>query len=425
MVNSLLKPEETDRALRGALDYARRHDYAGHSKHDALNSPVLGALSLGLRIPRICLIQGVMRAPVDLRALLGVRRVRNNKGIALFARALLDRGRALACEDDLAEARLLLDWLVGHAVNHSAQLGWGYPYPWQDLGFFAPRGLPNRVVTSFVAQALMEGYEVLQEPRYLEAVGGAVRFLLDAPTRLVDSADHLCLSYVPDERATWVVLDVSILVGAVVARYSALSGDASRLGDARRLVGYVVDKQTDYHAWYYCHPPGGSHITHDNYHTGFILDGLHAYMRHSEDYEWAEVYRKGLSFYRDRLFEADGAPRWMHDKPFPRDIHGSAQGIISFVGAARDDELGGLQYRELAHRAARWALEHMWMPELGRFAWQKTPHGLRKHDLLRWCQGWMARAMGALLLYETERARATRRDEHTPTREAVSAGVTG
>ena len=29
-------------------------------------------------------------------------------------------------------------------------LCWGYPYPWQDVGFFAPRHFPNRVVTSFV-----------------------------------------------------------------------------------------------------------------------------------------------------------------------------------------------------------------------------------------------------------------------------------
>ena len=39
----------------------------------------------------------------------------------------------------------------------------------------------------------------------------------------------------------------------------------------------------------------------------------------------------GLRFYRDRLFETDGAPRFMHDRKYPFDIHGAAQGIITFA----------------------------------------------------------------------------------------------
>ena len=37
---------------------------------------------------------------------------------------------------------------------------------------------------------------------------------------------------------------------------------------------YVVSKQTDEGAWFYAEPPSASHITHDNYHTGFILDAI-------------------------------------------------------------------------------------------------------------------------------------------------------
>ena len=44
-----------------------------------------------------------------------------------------------------------------------------------------------------------------------------------------------------------------------------------------RLVRYVVSKQTDEGAWFYAEPPSASHITHDNYHTGFILDAILVY----------------------------------------------------------------------------------------------------------------------------------------------------
>lgn len=416
-----LPPAEIDTYLSGTLEYARRRNYTGWSKHDALNSPWLNALSGGLRIPRLCLIQGVMRAPVNLRGPLGVRRARNNKGIALFARALMDRGQALHQEQDLSEARQLLDWLLANAVAGPVGIGWGYPYPWQDRGFFATRHLPNRVVTTFVAQALMEGYEVFREPRYMQAVDGAVRFLLDAPRRLHDSPDQLCLSYVPLDTIDWVVMDVNMLVAAAVARHATLTDDSHRLGDAARLVAYVVDKQTLEGAWYYSHPARDSHITHDNYHTGFILDALHDYMTFSGDILWDEAYRRGLHFYRNRLFDADGAPRWMFDKRFPRDIHGSAQGILSFVKAASDPHLPSTEYRTLAHRVARWALSHMWLTEARRFAWQRTPRGLKTHDLLRWCQGWMARALANLLRFEVERTRA--QDAHANCHGMNQAGI--
>ncbi len=414
MLTTACSTTEIDRYLVGALEHARKSDYAGWSKHDALNSPLLSALSLGLRVPRLCLIQGIMRSPVDLRGMLGVRRTRNSKGIALFARALMDRGQALGSKENLAEAGRLLDWLVEHPADFPVGMGWGYPYPWQDVGFYAPRGLPNRVVTSFVAQALMQGYEVLGDSRYLDAAGEAVRFLLDAPGRILETPHQLCLAYVPSDKVTWVVMDVSILAAAVVARHAALSGDGSRLTEARRLVAYVVDKQTDYHAWYYAHPPRDARITHDNYHTGFILDALHDYVRYTGEFRWADAYRNGLKFYRDRLFDADGAPRWMHDKPIPRDIHGSAQGVLTFLRAAGDTELGDESYRVDAHRAARWAIENLWLDDLGRFAWQRTPRGLRKHDLLRWCQGWMARALAGLLKSETDRVRSEKRVAREP-----------
>ena len=400
-----LTTEEIDRFLSGSLAYARAKDYCGWNKHDALNSPLLEALSLGLPFPRLCLIQGVMRFPINLRGLLRVKPARNNKGIALFARALLDRGRALNHEEDLAEAAALLDWLLDHPAPYPQGMGWGYPYPWQDGGFFAPRHSPNRVVTTFVAQALMEGYEVLGNGRYLEAIDEVCEFLVNAPTRIVETPDQLCLSYVPDPRVSWVVMDVSILAAAVLARRAALTGRNDHLAEARRLTAYVVNKQTEYHAWYYSHPPGDARITHDNYHTGFILDALHDYMKCTGDHEWKEAYINGLAFYRDRLFDPDGAPRWMHDKPFPRDIHGSAQGILSFVRAAEDPVWGDPAYADEARKIASWACRNLWLPGQKRFAWQQTPHCTKTHDLLRWCQGWMVRSLASLLRYESEQAR--------------------
>ncbi|HWS48185.1 MAG TPA: hypothetical protein VN636_20140 [Acidimicrobiia bacterium] len=388
--------------LDRVLGIARRVDYEGYSKHDALNAPVLERLAGSSRARRLVATQLVMRSPIDVRPMVGVHKARNPKGIALFARALLARSRLLDSDTDRAEARALLDWLVDHpspefapcdATARFTGLGWGYPYPWQDVGFFAPRHFPNRVVTSFAGQALLDGFETLHEPNYLDAAQRVAQFLLDAPKTLYEDVDHRCLSYVPDESVTWIVMDVSALVGAFVARLGAFCDDARLLNEGGRLVRYVVSKQTEEGAWFYAEPPSASHITHDNYHTGFILDAIQCYSLAARSDEFDKAYLRGIEFYERRLFEPGGAARFMSDRLYPIDIHGCAQGVLTFSLQQKHAGTGG----EQARKVLDWTLAHMWDPRSGWFYYQKRRAFRTKIRELRWCQAWMAWALACHL----------------------------
>ena len=372
---------------------AQSDRYEGYSKHDALNAPWLERVAGRYRPLRLAAIQTVMRSPIDIRPAVGVRKARNPKGISLFARALLARYRMRGDAADATEARELLDWLLEHPSTGFSGLSWGYPYPWQDVGFFAPRHFPNRVVTSFVGQGLLDAYETLQEPRYLEAGTRAVRFLLDEPKTLFEDADHRCLSYVPDERIDWIVMDVSALVGALTARLGALTSDRELAREAGRLIRYIVSKQTDDGAWYYAEPPSASHITHDNYHTGFILDSILGYQLATGSDAFAGAYERGIEFYRRRLFEPDGAARFMSDRHYPVDIHGCAQGVLTFSLQQRHFGRGG----EMAERVLEWTLANMWDPKTGWFYYQHRRLFRTAIRELRWCQGWMSWALTTYL----------------------------
>jgi hypothetical protein len=375
--------------LEQVLDTARVDDFAGWSKHDALNARWLETVAGRWKWSRLVATQAVMRSPVDVRRVLGVRKARNPKGLALFARALLARHRMSGDEQDGREAAQLLDWLVDHPSPRFCGLSWGYPYPWQDVGFFAPRDFPNRVVTSFVGQALLDGYETLGDQRYLAAAGEAVRFLLEAPKTLFEDHERRCVSYVPDDAVTWIVMDVSALAGALAARLGALRGDHTLIAEGGRLVRYVVSKQTADGAWFYAEPPSASHITHDNYHTGFILDAIQQWGRESGSEEFAGAYERGLDFYERRLFEADGAPRFMSDQQYPYDIHGCAQGVITFSLSQQHSSKGG----DVAQRVLAWTIANMWDPASGWFYYQKRRWYRTKIRELRWCQAWMAWAL--------------------------------
>ena len=393
--------------LERVLDTARHDDFEGSSKHDALNAPWLEKLAGKSRPRRLVATQLVMRSPIDVRNLVGVRKARNAKGLSLFSRALLSRYRMTGSEHYADQARELLDWLIANPAPFVAAgggelpgLAWGYPYPWQDVGFFAPRNFPNRVVTSFVGQALLDCFETLGDERYLDATSEVMQFLLHAPKTLFEDERHRCVSYVPDPAVTWIVMDVSVLVGALAGRLGALRNDDAMIEEGGRLVRYVVSKQTDEGAWFYAEPPSASHITHDNYHTGFILDAIDVYARAAKTDEFAKAYDTGIDFYRRKLFEADGEARFMSDRHYPVDIHGCAQGVITFALQQQHQGVGA----DMSRRVLDWTLANMWDPKTGWFYYQQRPlPGGRTYRTkireLRWCQGWMSWAIASHLEY--------------------------
>ena len=368
--------------------WSEQQKFRGYNKHDGLNSPILNILLGWAKWPRIVAIQSIMRSPINFRPLLGVNKTYNPKGLALFAQGSLELYQSTRNKIHLHQAEALLNVLRKiKSPGKWAGYCWGYHYPWQDPGFFAPPNTPNAVVTSFVCEAFLDGYKITRNTNYLDSVASSIEFFLNDLTILKDTSDELCLAYMPLPMSMR-VMDVSILIGTVIARYVNYSGNDKHLHTANRLVKYVVNQQTDNNAWYYTDPPGDSRITHDNYHTGFILDALSRYMDAVNNTQFINVYKRGLEFYAKQLFNNNGAPRWMHNRDYPHDIHGSAQGIITFSRHLSD-------YPGLADKIAEWAIDNMYHKD-GRFYYQETRFFKKRFTLLRWCNAWMFRALSSL-----------------------------
>lgn len=386
---SLMNTEVIKNVLSQTLERAHADGYLGYSKFDALLSP-LARVTFNFWLWRLLWTQAVMRAPINIRPFVLVPKGVNPKGVALFARANLTAHELALDPRAVERARACLDWLLAHDVRARWRFSgscWGYHHPWQSPGFYIPAHYPNCVVTVFAAEALWHGWRVLGDVRYRDAARSAADFLLNDLTVFEEDDALKCIAYVPRIQKQFRVINNNALAGALLAKIARGTGETLLAHEARKLMEFVARQRTDYYAWYYTVHPRQTLITHDNYHTGGIVDAFLEYEQATGDTRYHDLYCRALAYYRHHLFLDNGAPKWMNNQTYPFDIHGAAQGIISFAFA------GDVEF---AMRIARWTLDNLYLGN-GTFAYQKTRWLTKRFTLVHWCNGWMARALSVLL----------------------------
>lgn len=404
-------------SLDRVLSWAASQDYYGYSKFDALNSPIMSAITLGNARLRTYVSAAWARSPVNLRPLFLTKKKRNPKGMALFALAYLRRFRAFGDESDLVAGRSLLNWLRENANTSYTGLCWGYCHPWYSLHFYAPRYSPNIVVTGNVAYAFIEAYELTRQQKYLEVARSAVDFILSDLEAPIRTESMRSISYVPVSQ--WSVLNINGLAASILCRVARHTGEHVLTDEAAKLIAFLIDKQHENGAWHYAWPSTSSNVLADNYHTGNKLDWVLDYCSLSGDSSYLDNFHRGLTFYREHLFRPDGAPRWRSDRTYPIDVHGSAQGIVTFSKAALEDDRS---YIEDARRIASWAISNLQAPA-GYFYYQKGRLLARKYTLMRWCNAWMAYALASLVRAEEQLGGGQRRAEGRGPRAVRSEGL--
>jgi uncharacterized protein YyaL (SSP411 family) len=373
-------------ALTHALEWARERDYAGWDPYDGLNSPYAEPFKRHW-FTRLTWMHAVSRFPVNLRPTLSIPHERNPKGIALFALAHLYRYEATGEEANLDEAERLLDWLREYQSRAFDEPCWGYNFDWQNARkFYLPAYRPSVVVTVFCAQAFVQHHRLTGDDESLAIAEGACEFIRNE-INVREVAGHEAYTYTTDD--SFVVINVNALAMRLFAMVAADNGDDALMQRADELVRFVLTAQEESGAWHYSMPADRSHISHDNFHTGFVLESLREYLDAGGAVAGASSsYERGLTFYRENLFEPDGAPKFEHDQSYPHDAHAAAQSIRTFVRDGRPESI------ELAEQVLDWSLDELFdgvgyfYRQRGRFIDDETPY-------IRWSQAWMCFALAS------------------------------
>lgn len=385
----LTHPYRVDQSIITLLEYCKKNEWSGYDPYDALNSRVLSYTPfIKSRIFRIGLTQIMKRLPINLRPLLLVPREQNPKAIALFLVALLKLSRlGLLDKNDLVE--MMVEDLVALRSKNTPYWCWGYSFPWQTRTIQVPRGAPNLVCTSFVANALLDVYEENREPRFLSMATNAAEYVLNELYWTEDKALIAGFGYpLPSSRTR--VHNANFLGAALLCRIYKHCGEKKFLEPALKVARYSAAKQQDDGSWSYGELPTQRWV--DNFHTGYNLCALRSISKYTGELEFESNLRRGFEFYRRHFFREDGAPRYFHDRTYPIDIHCVAQSIITLL-SLKDLDQGNI---ELAHSVFRWSMHQMW-DERGYFYYQILYLYKNKISYMRWSQAWMLLAMAVLL----------------------------
>lgn len=377
-------------AYEQLFKYCESENFAGYDPFDALNSRIFRALPLkNFTLPRLVFLQTVKRSPFNLRSLLKIEKGTNAKGIALFALAELARFRTTYSPQHAENARQLLKKLEALKIQ-KPKTAFGYNFDWQSRAFFAPVGTPTIVPTAFAARAFLEGYALFGDENYLEIAGEICSFILEDLNRISGSEDEICFSYTPLDRS--VIFNASLLAGECLAEVGKITNDENLLETAAKTARFVIRRQMENGAWAY-----GSKLRHawvDNFHTAYILLSLFRLQKliPNLENETKVPIKKGLNFWLENFFLADGTPKYYDKQTFPVDIHSASAAIVALCELAELDE----RCLPLARKVAGWTLENM-RDERGFFYYQKRRFRTVKIPFIRWSQAWTAYALAKLI----------------------------
>jgi len=375
-------------AIERLRTYVEAEDYAGYDPYDALNSPVVKCLTARSKWGRLVATQALRTCPVNLRPLLGIRKGHNPKAIGLFLGAYVALWQVEAKAAYLTRIEHLLDLLEDLRSEGYSGNCWGYNFDWQSRTFLRPGGTPTIVNTAFIGHALLDCYERLGLQRALDMALSIRAFILNDlhRTRL---GDTFCFSYTPVD--TGVVHNANMLGASLLIRLFRYCDDSACRDDGLASLAYSMAHQHEDGSWYYADTDVQRWI--DSFHTGFNLQALRAILDEGFGEAYRGAYLRGVDYYAEHFFLADGTPKYYHDRVYPIDIHAPAEAISFFSRMGRS-------YRALTDGLLGWMLANM-QSRHGYFYFRKTRYFTNRIPYMRWSQAW---AFHALAQYRCARA---------------------
>ena len=204
-----------------------------------------------------------------------------------------------------------LEVLLDTACHSESGLGWGYPFDWVTIDGTIPRQTPLITTLPYVYEAFAAVQEIEPHDRWLDTMYSIAEHAFHDYRDYDAGRGSATCTYSP---LPW---DRGLVVNANAYRASLLTKAAYDFGDdkyreaAEPNLRFVLNSQGPDGSWPYA--VDGRRDFVDHYHTCFVLKALEKIEQLTGRGDCRTAIERGLLYYAEHLFDADGLPR-----PFAR-----------------------------------------------------------------------------------------------------------
>ncbi|HZW64521.1 MAG TPA: hypothetical protein VFF23_02450 [Hanamia sp.] len=369
--------------------FCEKDQFRGWDPYDGLNSTFFQSLPgfLKGRFPRLAWIQFFKKSPVNFRNVTGVKKGYNPKGLGLFLAGYCNLYQIEQQEQYLDKINFFSEKILELQNKEYSGACWGYNFDWQARAFFQPKNTPTVVASVFIANALLDAYELTRNAEFLKAARSTCDFILNDLNRTYSKQTNFCFSYSPLDSS--VVFNASLLGSRLLARVYSFTKEHVLIENAEKSVAFCCEYQHSDGSWAYGTLPYHHWI--DSFHTGYNLECIFNYIKYSNDNRFCKQLDKGFQYYINTFFTEKGIPKYYNNSIYPIDIHAPAQFIITLVKLNKFNE-----QKELADKVLQWTINNM-QSSKGYFYFQINKFFTSRIPYIRWAQSWMFYALSTYL----------------------------
>ncbi len=371
-------------SLKKLISHCEKENFKGWDPYDGLNSWVIQKTPLGKsRFFRLAWIQLFKRNPINLRSIFGIKKGYNPKGLGLFLIGYCNLYKKDPNTNYLEKINFLAQEIIELRTEAYSEYCWGYNFDWQARAFFQPKYTPTVVATTFIADALMEAYEITKNEDYLDVVISASKFVLNDLNKSYDEDGDFTFSYSPLDHTQ--VYNAGLLGAKLLSLVYKYTKDENLLISAKSVASYVCKRQNKDGSWAYGTLPFHQWV--DSFHTGYNLECLKIYQDASGDTTFGSNIDRGMKYYLETFFTEEGMSKYYNNQTYPIDVHAPAQLIVTLY-KNKNLKLN----KVLVDKVLTWTVNNM-QTKKGYFIYQKRKLFSSRIPYIRWAQGWMFYAL--------------------------------
>jgi len=378
--------KKLEKSIHKVEKWVEDHEYKGYEPFDGLSSSLRFLTFDNLFMDRL-LMQLIRQSPLNLRPLFGVKPLDSTIGRGYMVGGYLSMLRLTGDEKYKNKAVSCLDWLMENKSPDFVDYSWGKHFDFASRGGRYPKFEPITIWTTLIGLEFIDAYEELQEKKYLGVAESVCSWIMKLQRNQTDTG--FCFNYYPSEKNGSTIHNHSMMAAAMLARTARHTKNPVYMNVASEAMKFSCTRQLSDGAWYYGEDPKYHWI--DNFHTGYNLSSLKAYIESSGDQTYAENLRRGLKFMKDNFFEENGRPKYYHNRAYPIDSQCASQAIETLATFADYDKSS----LDLALTIAQWTIDNM-QDEEGYFYYRQYPLIKAKTPMLHWAQATTYKALALL-----------------------------